>query len=288
MKYVKLILIVAVVAGLIYGALSIMGPSTGDTKISGDSPTLLTDLKKKVDRDWDNADKWDQSVYEKNINDANVYHKDLENIASGNYSTLIDYTNEKVCNKLVGFINSEFALSTCAQSKINQMKNDLDYFVKNNSSIASSDSRIKDAYAKINLYTQILSFGKKQFGLSSGFDINSGKWNDFSAYSNNQVKIRDSFKKAPQYSSLSHISDVKNSLNSVDSKLSSARSQFEANLSRDIRTAYSSVDRNEENQKSLQEVYNRYYQSYNDEKKLSTFRKNFIDEVKEAKANKNN
>lgn len=182
MKYIKLILIIAVVAGLIYGAFSIIGPHHDRTKIDPESLTLLNNLKKKVDKDWENASAWNQDVYDKNISDINAYRKDLDKSAAGNYTTLIDYTNEKVCNKLVEFLNNEFALSNCSQSNISVMKSNMDYFIKKNGTITASDSRISSAYGKITLYNNILSFGKKSFGLSPEFNINSGNWNNFSAY----------------------------------------------------------------------------------------------------------
>ena len=282
MKYIKLILIIAVVAGLIYGAFCIIGPNSGTTKINPESPTLLNDLKKKVDNDWENASTWNQDVYDKNISDANAYHKDLDKASTGNYTTLIDYTNEKVCNKLIEFINAEFAKSNCSQSMIFQMKSDIDYFVKKNGTISTSDSRISNAYKKISLYNDILAFGRKSFGLSPEFNLTSGTWRDFASYRGNQLRTRDNFKKDGNFSSLSHITDIKASLSSVENKLSDARNRFEQKLSNEIIHAYSSEPRTTSNQKQLQYVYNKYYESYNDGNKLSNFRKQFNKEVEEA------
>lgn len=285
MKYIKLILIIAVVAGLIYGAFCITGSNSGSTRIDPESPTLLDDLKKKVDNDWDNANAWNQDVYDKNISDANAYHKDLDKASAGNYTTLINYINEKVCNKLIEYIDSEFAKSNCSQSKISQMKRDIDYFVKKNGTINASDSRISNAYKKISLYNDILAFGRKTFGLSPEFNISSGNWTDFATYRENQLRIRDNFKKDGNFSSLSHITDIKTSLGSVENKLSDARNRFEQKLSNEIIYAYTSAPRTTSNQKQLQYVYNKYYESYNDGNKLSNFRKQFIKEVEEANNN---
>jgi len=282
MKYIKFILIIAVVAGLIYGALCIIGPNSGMTKINPESPTLLNDLKKKVDNDWENASKWNQEVYDKNISDANAYHKDLDKASVGNYSTLIDYTNEKVCNKLVEFINTEFSKSNCSQSIISQMKRDFDYFVQKNGTITASDSRISNTYKKISLYNDILAFGRKTFGLSPDFNLTSGNWTDFATYRENQLRIRDNFKNDGNFSSLSHITDIKTSLSSAENKLNDARNRFEQKLSKEIIYAYSSEPRTTSNQKQLQYVYNKFYESYNDGNKLSNFRWQFNNEVKEA------
>ncbi len=283
MKYIKLILIIAVIAGLIYGAFCIIGPNLGTTKINPESPTLLNDLKKKVDNDWDNASAWNQAVYDKNISDANAYHKDLDKASVGNYTTLIDYINEKVCNKLVEFINTEFSKSNCSQSIISQMKGDFDYFVKKNGTITTSDSRISNAYKMISLYNNILTFGRKQFGLSPKFNINSGTWADFATYRENQLRIRDNFKKDGNFSSLSHITEIKTSLSSAENKLSDAHNRFGQKLSNEIISAYSSEPRTTSSQKQLLEVYKRYYRTgYNDGNKLSNFRKQFNIEVEEV------
>lgn len=282
MKYLKLILIIAVVAGLMYGAFGIIGPNSGTTKINPESPNLLVDLKKNVDKDWENATSWNQEVYDKNISDADAYHKDLDKASAGSYTALIDYTNEKVCNKLMEFINNEFAKSDCSQSKISQMKSALDYLIKKNGSITASDSRILNAYKKISLYNNILAFGRKSFGLSPAFNINSGNWVDFSTYRENQLRIRDNLKKDGYYSSLSHITDVKSSLSSVEKKLSDARNRFEQKLSSEIISAYSSEPRTTSNEKQLLYVYKKYYESYSDGNRLSNFRKQFNKEVEES------
>lgn len=282
MKYIKLILIIVVIAGLIYGAFCIAGPNSGTTKINPESPTLLNDLKKKVDNDWENASAWNQDVYDKNISDANVYHKDLDKASAGNYTTLINYTNEKVCNKLIEFINTEFAKSNCSQATISQMKRDIDYFVKKNGTISASDPRISNAYKKISLYNSILAFGRKTFDLSPEFNLTSGNWTDFAPYRENQLRIRDNFKKDSNFSALSHISDIKTSVSSTENKLRDARNRFEQKLSNEIIHAYSSEPRTTSNQKQLQFVYNKYYESYNDGNKLSNFRKQFNKEVEEA------
>lgn len=282
MKYVKLILIIAVVAGLIYGAFSIVGPNSSTTNINPESPTLLNDLTRKVDNDWENATEWNKDVYDKNISDAQVYHKDLDMASAGNYTTLINYTNEKVCNKLIEFINAEFAKSNCSPSAISQMKKDIDYFVQKNGTIDASDSRIATACKKISLYQNILAFGKKTFLLSPSFNFSSGNWADFDRYRAEQLRKRDSFKNAGNYSSLSHISDIKTSLSSVENKLSDAKNRFEHKLSDEIIYAYSSVPRTQANMMQFQRVYNRYYDNhYRDGDKLSQFRKRFKKEVEE-------
>lgn len=80
---------------------------------------------------------------------------------------------------------------------------------------------------------------------------------------------------------MSHITEVNNSLNSTEKKLGYARNRFEQNLSNEIIAAYSSVPRTTANQKQLQYVYNKYYESYTDGNKLSNFRKQFNKEVEE-------
>lgn len=113
MRIVKLLLIIAVIGGLIYGTLRIMSPNPSGGGFRPDSPTLLQDMTDNVDRDWDDADEWNQEVYDKNISNADTYRKDLEDHSKGSYSTLLNYTNEKVCGKLVEFVDAEFSKSTC-------------------------------------------------------------------------------------------------------------------------------------------------------------------------------
>ncbi|MDE6792162.1 MAG: hypothetical protein K2J48_03665 [Muribaculaceae bacterium] len=281
MKIIKIFIVVVVFGLLIYGIFSIAGSGSGSTKIDPNSPSLLDDLKRRVDNDWDNTSLWNQTVYEKNISDANVYHNDLEKIAAGNYSTLLNYTNEKACDKLIQFVNTEFASASCSPDNIAKFNQTIDYFVKANGSIPASDPRIVAVRGKIKLYNDILAFGKKQISLSPGFNMSSGSWNDFSSYRTNQINIRDAFKRNTYYSSISHIPTIKNSLNSLEGKLSSARNSFEKNLSASIISAFENAPRTSSNQKQLQYIYGKYYESYDDGKRLSDFRKRFIKEVEE-------
>lgn len=284
MKYFKLIFIVAVIAGLFYGVFRIIDPSVNGQKINPGSRPILNDLKEKVNKDWENANSWNQKVYDKNISDAIVNRKELDKESAGNYNALIDYTNQKVCNKLIEFLDKEFSSTNCSESKITQMKSNIDYFVKNNGTITASDPRISIAYSKIALYTNILSFGRRSFGLSPGFNINTGNWNDFSAYRDQQLSVRDNYKKNTYYSSLSHITDVKNSLSSVDNKLAEARNRFEISLSNAIISAYSSTLRTTENFDRLNNVYKKYYANYDDGHRLSAFRKKFKKEVEDERS----
>lgn len=279
MRIVKLLLIIAVIGGLIYGTLRIMSPNPSGGGFRPDSPTLLQDMTDNVDRDWDDADEWNQEVYDKNISNADTYRKDLEDHSKGSYSTLLNYTNEKVCGKLVEFVDAEFSKSTCSRVEISKLKNALDYFVEKNGCISSSDIRLLSAYGKIKLYEDILAFGNSQFNLQPDFNISTNGWNDFESYRVRQLSRRDEFKGNRYYGTISNVTDIKNSLGSVEARLSKARSNFENSLSQQIRSAYSSVERTQANMDKLQSAFNRYYSSYSDNNRLSNFRKDFKREV---------
>ena len=279
MRIVKLLLIIAVIGGLIYGTLRIMSPNPSGEGFRPDSPTLLQDMTDNVDRDWDDADEWNQEVYDKNISNADTYRKDLEDHSKGSYSTLLNYTNEKVCGKLVEFVDAEFSKSTCSRVEISKLKNALDYFVEKNGCISSSDIRLLSAYGKIKLYEDILAFGNSQFNLQPDFNISTNGWNDFESYRVRQLSRRDEFKGNRYYGTVSNVTDIKNSLGSVEARLSKARSNFENSLSQQIRSAYSSVERTQANMDKLQSAFNRYYSSYSDNNRLSNFRKDFKREV---------
>lgn len=279
MRIVKLLLIIAVIGGLIYGTLRIMSPNPSGGGFRPDSPTLLQDMTDNVDRDWDDADEWNQEVYDKNISNADTYRKDLEDHSKGSYSTLLNYTNEKVCGKLVEFVDAEFSKSTCSRVEISKLKNALDYFVEKNGCISSSDIRLLSAYGKIKLYEDILAFGNSQFNLQPDFNISTNGWNDFESYRVRQLSRRDEFKGNRYYGTVSNVTDIKNSLGSVEARLSKARSNFENSLSQQIRSAYSSVERTQANMDKLQSAFNRYYSSYSDNNRLSNFRKDFKREV---------
>lgn len=279
MRIVKLLLIIAVIGGLIYGTLRIMSPNPSGGGFRPDSPTLLQDMTDNVDRDWDDADEWNQEVYDKNISNADTYRKDLEDHSKGSYSTLLNYTNEKVCGKLVEFVDAEFSKSTCSRVEISKLKNALDYFIEKNGCISSSDIRLLSAYGKIKLYEDILAFGNSQFNLQPDFNISTNGWNDFESYRVRQLSRRDEFKGNRYYGTISNVTDIKNSLGSVEARLSKARSNFENSLSQQIRSAYSSVERTQANMDKLQSAFNRYYSSYSDNNRLSNFRKDFKREV---------
>ena len=215
MRIVKLLLIIAVIGGLIYGTLRIMSPNPSGEGFRPDSPTLLQDMTDNVDRDWDDADEWNQEVYDKNISNADTYRKDLEDHSKGSYSTLLNYTNEKVCGKLVEFVDAEFSKSTCSRVEISKLKNALDYFVEKNGCISSSDIRLLSAYGKIKLYEDILAFGNSQFNLQPDFNISTNGWNDFESYRVRQLSRRDEFKGNRYYGTVSNVTDIKNSLGSV-------------------------------------------------------------------------
>lgn len=286
MKALKLLLVGAVIVGLLVVIFSwktitesIIGPPK---KVQ-----VLNKLRSDVDKDWDNASEWNQEVYEQNMREAKTRKNELEKEAAGNFNTLKNYTDTKVKNKLVGFVKKELALSKCSQSKIGQLKAGLDYIVSQNKELLADDPDVKETYAKITLYNNILSFGKKNISLAPGFMFYSGSWNDFDTYRNQQILQRENFKKNLYYGSVSHIDDVKTSLSSLDGKLASAETAFQKKLSSAIIAAYEKAERTPENQKELQSVYNKYYgKNYEDGKRLSNFRSRFIEEVNQEEARK--
>ena len=283
MKYIKLLLIVVILGGLIYGILQIINPSPNVIIINPQASKILNELKTNVDNDWDNASSWSKDTYETTISDIKTHKKELDTESVGNYETLMRYANEKVRDKLVEFVNDEFKKTNCSSQKIKELKDAIDYFIKDNENVTAKDSKIATVYGKIGLYNQILAFGRKTFALSPGFNISNGSWNDIIAYRESQLKLRQNFKSNSYYSSISHINDVKNSLNSLENKLSKAQSNFEINLSKEIISAYKNVPRTESYFSKLHSVYLKFYgQNYNDYGKLSELRQRFKKEMDDS------
>ena len=281
MKFIKLIITVLVLAGIVYAIFSLTGGEDRSIRINPDSPHLLDDLKKNVDNAWDNATSWNEKAYDQTLDELAAYKPDLESHSAGSYRSLLTYTNEKVCNHLAGWIDEEFSKRDCKPASIARLKQGLDYFVATNGTIGNKDPRVAERYAQISLYEQILEFGRNNFILSPGFNVNSGSWNDFSEFSGKQKERRDRFMKHPSFKKISKVTDVSRSINSVDARLNESKRRFQQDLSSAIISAYSDMPRTQDNLEGLNRVYNRYYgANYDDNQRLSKFIDRFRTETK--------
>lgn len=268
MKYIKLVVLMALMGGLFYGVTIWSDRKDGGIPHPDEDKysSLLEDLRSQVEQEWDSVSKWDSQVYRDCIAKISLRKRELEAIKTGNFETLIDYTNEIVCNKLMAFLDSSFRQENCTQKNILEHKTNIQEFLTTNSSIDEKDKRIKTAFRRIQIYNAALSFSRKTFSLQPQFDIDDDKWTPtFIEYRDSIKTMRDSHIGRLKEVELYHITEVKNALKSVDDKLVQAREQYAINLSAKIVLAFKPIERTYSNYNKYRKVAKIFYEYDNGE-----------------------
>lgn len=279
MKSLKLILIFLVVLGVVVGAfLLIDGGGSASIKVNADAS--YEEYRQQIARSWEELGDWDEANYAKQCNLVkqlqDEYEVEATNIlALQNSQTALEIVHKKIFE--------EWDKADCQESvvrKYNEAKNT----IRASHAAIGNDPNLTSIESVYATYCSALSLSKDKCTLSTGF--NGTSWNNFSAHHTKKIKARNEMLANSNYKTyLSHISSIKQGLNSFESKLATAKVDFYNKLANSIKSHYHGKERTYENKRLLSNAISKYErESNNSEKKreLRRFEAQFENEVEQA------
>lgn len=275
MKAIKLLITFVVLLALVVLAF-VIGPEKVVPPVLPDpSDETLKEVRTQIEQDWEQANDWDETVFEKHCDKLNQMKNDYS------VGTLIDMNTrlavEAVYKKLM---DDEWNSESCREKVVDKYINALGVISRADAN-AKDNNNVKKLYQVNDVYKKALSVSRIRIGLSPGFDGSS--WRSFSEYSKNIKDRRDSINSNTIYKEhLSNIREIKNGLANIDSRLSESRITFYKSLAKAITSYYSKIPSSERNNSQLQTLrnvrdrYNNEYNNYNLNYFVSAFYKDVI------------
>lgn len=275
MKAIKLLITFVVLLALVYFAFRIVPKPPVFHDLSDPSDETLKEVRTQIEQDWEQANDWDEEVFEKHSDKLNQMRKDYS------VGTLVDMNTrlavETVYKKLM---DGEWKSESCREKVVDKYVNALGVIIKADAN-AKDNNNVKKLYQVNDVYKKALSVSRIRIGLSPDFDGSS--WRSFSAYSNSIKAKKASIESNAIYKEhLSNIREIKNGLANIDGRLSEARIAFYKSLANAITSYYSRIPsskRNNSQLRTLRNVRDRYNSEYHENKNLKGFVKAFYDDI---------
>lgn len=276
MKAIKLLITFVVLLALVVLAFVIVPKSTVSHDLPDPPDETLKEMRTQIEQDWEQANDWDETVFEKHCDKLNQMKYDYS------VGTLVDLNTrlavETVHKKLM---DGEWKSVSCREKVIDKYVNALGVIIKADAN-AKDNNNVKKLYQVNDVYKKALSVSRIRIGLSPGFDGSS--WRSFSAYSNSIKAKKASIESNAIYKEhLSNIREIKNGLANIDGRLSEARTTFYKSLAKAITSYYSRIpssERNNSQLRTLRNVRDRYNNEYNNNYNLNYFVSAFYSDVR--------
>lgn len=259
MKAIKLIITFVVLLALVVLAFYIV-PRKVDPPVLLDPPDeTLKEMRTQIERDWEQANDWDEKVFAKHCDKLNKMKKDYS------VGTLVDMNTRLAVETVYKMLmDGEWNSESCREKVVDKYVNALGVIIKADAN-AKDNNNVKKLYQVNDVYKKALSVSSIRIGLSPGFDGSS--WRSFSAYSDSIKAKKASIESNAIYKEhLSNIREIKNGLANIDGRLSEARIAFYKSLANAITSYYSRIppsERNDSQLRTLRNVRDRYNNEYN-------------------------
>lgn len=283
MKAIKLIITFVVLLALVVLAFYIV-PRKVDPPVLLDPPDeTLKEMRTQIERDWEQANDWDEKVFAKHCDKLNKMKKDYS------VGTLVDMNTRLAVETVYKMLmDGEWNSESCREKVVDKYVNALGVIIKADAN-AKDNNNVKKLYQVNDVYKKALSVSSIRIGLSPGFDGSS--WRSFSAYSDSIKAKKASIESNAIYKEhLSNIREIKNGLANIDGRLSEARIAFYKSLANAITSYYSRIppsERNDLQLRTLRNVRDRYNNEYNNYN-LNDFVSVFYSDVRNNEKKKNN
>lgn len=276
MKVIKLLITFVVLLALVYLAFRIVPKPPVSHDLPDPPDETLKEMRTQIEQDWEQANDWDDAVFEKHCDKLNQMRNDYSVGTLVNMNTRLAV--ETVYKKL---IDGEWKSELCREKVVAKYVNALGVIIKADAN-AKGNNNVKKLYLVNDVYKKALSVSRIRIGLSPGFDGSS--WRSFSAYSNSIKAKKTSIESDAIYKEhLSNIREIKNGLANIDGRLSEERIAFYKSLANAIISYYSRIPSSERNNSqlwTLRNVRDRYNKEYQENKNLNVFVKAFYNDVR--------
>ncbi len=285
MKSLKLILtflgVLAVAVGILFLANIEIGKKTKVFVPQSEIKLATAD----IEGTWEDVSGWDSRVFADNCalvkQMAKAYPDDATAIAN-----LSDRNCNLALERIQPAMINQWAKADCDRSMIKKFKAALDTVVAADRHF-SQVAVVKDLTAIHGVYERAVRRAEAVVACGVKFNGETGTWNSFEAYARSVRGDRDAILHNQHYTQyLSNITAIKTGLNSIDSRLSTARTNFYSGLCSSILNFYRQIPQTERTMEQLTVLRNAKshflseYQGGGYERSLSELDKQFTKDVR--------
>lgn len=243
MKAIKLLITFVVLLALVVLVFVIVPKPPVSHDLPDPPDETLKEMRTQIEQDWEQANDWDDAVFEKHCDKLNQMRNDYSVGTLVNMNTRLAV--ETVYKKLM---DGEWKSESCREKVVAKYVNALGVIIKADAN-AKGNNNVKKLYQVNDVYKKALSVSRIRIGLSPGFDGSS--WRSFSAYSDSIKAKKTSIESDAIYKEhLSNIREIKNGLANIDGRLSEERIAFYKSLANAITSYYSRIPSSERNNHS--------------------------------------
>ncbi len=232
MKIIKLLLSFILILGIVIGILYLTG-SFGDSGTGGGSdPKTFAEQSSLLDDEWQTAS-WDINLYKKGMIRL---RQNEEALGEDGMKTLIDKLNEYAIPKLRNTMMKEFAKTDCNASTIETLYKSLEE-LKSTTPGREKHEGIVEMSGTYKIYKEAMRLCSAKIAFNPGDGTN---WTPLANQKKAYLDKRASIKSDPYYKFIQNITDIKNGLNTLDSRLNAAATNFKNDVAQRIIKKYSS------------------------------------------------
>lgn len=259
MKFLKLGLIFAIFVALIMVVInwkSIVSPGDYGDPYPPTDKISVEDKCNTFRRQWANAKGWDQSLYERQINQLNSW-KEQQFLSKMSFNTVATTVREQSISKVVNTYKALLSPEVYSHDKLIATYEGVKYLKGHEENVAQDFQETDGIHS---LYLKIRSFVGSPHTIRPSFNSATGEWSSFAAASNKILSTAASYRNNKYYSRLKDIPRFREGLSEANlkSEIAKERRSFYASLTRMIVQAINSADPTEENYNKMKGVYERF------------------------------
>lgn len=198
MKFLKLIILAAVIGGAVYLIKFIEIPDIiGDDEIDIARIEVLKPFIAEYTHEWENSPKWNQELYKKNLKEAELY-RSADDISEAVYDKLRQNVNKDVLNRLVKLLEPDFRADPVPEATVEENMEGIAVVGEE----LPNDKLVKKMTAAWNTYKTIKAFVQKTYSGNSfalGMASDCSSWTSFDTHKRNETNKRDNYRNASLY-----------------------------------------------------------------------------------------
>lgn len=198
MKFLKLIVLAAIIGGAVYLINIIDLPeSSGGDEIDVRKIEVLKPFIAEYTNEWDNSPKWNLELYEKNLKEAELY-RSADDISEAVYDKLRQNVNKDVLNRLVKLLEPDFRADPVPEATVEENMEGIAVVGEE----LPNDKLVKKMTAAWNTYKTIKAFVQKTYSGNSfalGMASDCSSWTSFDTHKRNETNKRDNYRNASLY-----------------------------------------------------------------------------------------
>lgn len=241
MKFLKLIILAAIIGGVVYLIKFIDIPDIiGDDEIDIARIEVLKPFIAEYTHEWENSPKWNQELYKKNLKEAELY-RSADDISEAVYDKLRQNVNKDVLNRLVKLLEPDFRADPVPETVV---ENNMEGIAAVGEELPD-DKLVKKMTAAWNTYKTIKAFVQKTYSGNSfalGMASDCSSWTSFDTHKRNETSKRDNYRNASLYKEyFADNSMLSNGLAAVPGKVEKCRHDYNSRIVEAIRREYGYV-----------------------------------------------